>query len=199
MRQADGIEISATVAGAAIQAHFFDAQFERWQRCVLADVLRQHLVHRHAGVHGTFFRVRAAQKYGGGSGVIRSGIGADAAGRRMRQIAHHTNTVAQFFERLEAFRKLERGAFLRGGPFVHRCAVRDVDTAEPGLRDRGGLGQRRLRGNHRIQQGQRERYPHTAQKRSPGQMFFGNEHDPSPLNPLSWPWSATGAASFILI
>ena len=168
----DGVEISATVARAAIQTHFLDAQFEGWQRRVLADVLGQHLVHSHAGVHRTLLRMRAAEEDGGGTGVIRAGIGADAAGRRMGQVAEHTNAVAQFLERLQAFREFEPGAFLRGRPFVHGGAVRDVDTAESGLGDRGGLGQRRLRGNHGVQQRQRERDTHAAQKRSPAANAF---------------------------
>src|ERR1700685_3695658 len=97
----------------------------------------------------------------------------------MRQITDHANAVSQFFERLEGFGKLERGTFLDGGPFVHRGAVRDINAAESGLGNRGRLAQWRLRGNHRIQQRQRERNSHPAQKRSPRQMLFSNEHLPS--------------------
>ena len=83
--------------------------------------------------------MRAAQEDGGGTGMIRPGIGANAAGRRMRQVAHHTHVVAQFFKRLQALGEFEPGTFLRGGPFVHGGAVRHVDTAESALGRGGGL------------------------------------------------------------
>src|SRR5215831_12261713 len=117
----------------------------------------------------------AAQKNRGGTGVVSACIRPNSAGSGMSQVAHYANTVAKLFERLQAFREFKPGAHLRGSPFVHRGAMRDIDAAKAALGKRGRLSKRRLCGDHRIQKGKRQGDSHAAQKRPTRQMSFGDE------------------------
>ena len=81
------VEVGAAVAGAAAQADFFDAELDRRQRRVLADVLGGQLIHGHADADGIFLRRAAAQEDRRRARVLRAGVGAGGAG--VHEIADH--------------------------------------------------------------------------------------------------------------
>src|SRR5215469_15505304 len=94
----------------------------------------------------------------------------------MREIADHAETIAIFFKRAERFGKRKVLAFGGRRPFVHRGAMRNIETAEPCFWKSGGVFQRSLRRYHGFQKRQRDRDTRTAQKCPPGKMLFADEH-----------------------
>jgi hypothetical protein len=83
---------------------------------------------------------------------------------------------AETFERLQDDRQLEVGADFLRHPDVHDRAVRDVDRAEAQRPGGRCLGQRRVRGHHRIEQGQGNRGSDAFQDRAAGQVLLAAEH-----------------------
>ena len=124
-RRAPGnrVEVGAAVAGAAAQAGFFDAQLERRQRRVLADVLGGDLIHRHADTHGVFLRTAAAEEDGRRARVLGAGVGAGGAG--VHEVADHGHVIAILLERAESLRELEPAPSAAG---VHLAIVAPCGT-----------------------------------------------------------------------
>ena len=80
VRQDNRVEVGAAVTGAAAQADVLDAELDRRQRRVLADVLGGDLVERDADAHGILLRPPAAQENRRRARVLGAGIGAGGAG-----------------------------------------------------------------------------------------------------------------------
>jgi hypothetical protein len=129
-------------------------------------VVHEHLVDGFAAVHRALLGMRAAQEHRRGAGVIGARVGSFASCHRMSEVGDHGESVAQLVERLQRLGELEAGAFLRGRPLVHRGAVRHVDAAEAALGESGRVHQARARGNHRVEQRQRQRDTHSLQERA---------------------------------
>ena len=93
-----------------------------------------------------------------------------------RHAAQHQQLIAEWGERLQQRRQLERRPL--GGrlpaPDVH--SVRRVDDAEAAHWLGGRLRERRQRRHHAVEQGQRDRRAKAAQKRPPGQAQFRDNH-----------------------
>ena len=89
--------------------------------------------------------------------------------------------IPERLERFQDFGKLEAGAFGCGRPFVHRCAMRNINAAEPRLRTCRGLAERCLRRNHRLQERQRHGYARASKKCAAGKALLCNEHKRAPL------------------
>jgi hypothetical protein len=62
--------------------------------------------------------------------MIHSGVAADSARLRMREVADHQKTVPVLFKRLQTFGELEARAHGCGRPSVHRRAIRHIDASE---------------------------------------------------------------------
>ncbi len=161
----DRIEVGAAVTRATAQADVLDCKLDRRQRRVLSDVFRSNLVHGHADPNGIFLRLPATEKNGSGARMFGSGV---RPGRSlMGQIADDAEAIAIFFERAERFGELKILAFARRRPLVHGGAMRNVEAAETGLRNRRRVPERRLGRYHRFEQRQGDGHTCAAQKRSP--------------------------------
>ena len=118
----------ADVAGADQSAVILGGQFERRQRCFLADLLRGDLIDGDARVNvGAVgaLGVNAVEEHGRGAGVVAAVIaGSGGRGHLVGQVADHHHLILERFERGQRAGKLER-AFLGGRPVGHDAAVRD--------------------------------------------------------------------------
>ena len=147
---------------------------ERRQLRLATEVLRGHLIDGRAEHHRrpapsplAVPRVHAAQPDGRAARMVAVAV-AERIGLPMRQPAEHEQLIAHRRERAQNRRQLEAGAHCFGNERVLDDAVRRaVDEADPPRRgDLRGGGQRR---HHRIQQGERQRGAHAAQKGPPRQ------------------------------
>ena len=64
----------------------------------LSQFLREDLVDRCSDLHFLLLRMRTAQEYGGGAGVIRACIGVHARSVGVARIRNHVDTVPVFFQ-----------------------------------------------------------------------------------------------------
>ena len=140
--------------------------------------------------------MRAGQEHGRRAHVVLGAARVLAFPRRdlrVRKIADDAELIAKRRERLQDLGELEVLARFRRRPLVHRRAVRDVDAAQTALRPGCGLSERGARGNHRVQQRQREGGAGAAKQRAARQMFLRDEHAvPSARSPAA---AAARAAS----
>src|SRR6185503_4872257 len=81
-------------------------------------------------------------------------------------------------ERLENAAELTERTNRLGRPLAHDRAKGEVHECETRHRSGGGGGQRRARGNHRVQERQRDGGAHAAQKGPPIEVHLRDEHLP---------------------
>src|SRR5262249_25985414 len=122
---------------------------------------------------GVLMRHAAREENRGRTRVLGAGIGAGC--RLMSKIAHHTDTIPVLFKRAEAFGELKILSFSSGCPFVHRCAVRNIEASQTRLWDRRRVFQGRLCRNHGFQERQRNCHTGATQKCAAGKMLLRDE------------------------
>ena len=154
------IAIGAAQPFAAAQAGVLDHQLQRWQRRVLAQVLRRHLVHRDAEPRlRAGGRLRAAEERGGRAVVVAGGA-ARTIGQRMAEVGDDIDVRAIGRQRLQDLAEGEIAPFVLRRPARHGGAVRKIDRTEAGPRRGHGRHGR----HHRVQQRQRQRRARAAQQ-----------------------------------
>src|SRR6185503_17932007 len=95
----------------------------------------------------------------------------------VRQVAEDRQVFPERFERPEDLRELEVRALLCGCPLAHDRAVRHVDEAKPRERRRRRLCQRLRRGNHAVEERQRDGHAETSQDCATGDGLLRHDHD----------------------
>src|SRR5205823_2753664 len=137
-----GVEIGATggtVADADHVGDIFNAELERGDGRILADLLGNHLVDSGAGANvltGSVLGQRAAEPGGATGGVARASLLALVLG----EIAEDIEAVAEGFERLQDGRDFVVGAGCLGNPFIENDAVGRSEERRVGKEWRSGWG-----------------------------------------------------------
>ena len=157
---ANGMRVGAAQnsrAGAGVGRRIH-RQLERRDLCLVGEVPREQLVHRHIGDHLDF--VAPAPRR---SGQKRSRCaGMDVVPVRA-QPGKHEHLVAKRRQRLEDGRQLERAPVPFRRPVLHRHPVRNVEGLEPVHRCSRGARRRRQRREHRVEKRQRDGRPQSPQ------------------------------------
>ena len=162
-RPRNRVGVGAAVAPVAVAevAGVLDAELDRREDRVLAVLLRDHLVDRHAQVRadGVAPRTRARQQHRAARVIAARLL---VGGHRLRHVeaADEHHAVAERLERLGDERELEVPAFLDRAPVAGRGAVRVPDADEAPHGRRGGQPQRREGGHHRVEQRQGQGHAH---------------------------------------
>ena len=161
----------------------FRRHFQRRQRRVLADDLRDHLIESHGHVcPGTAAGVRtsATEPRRRREAVNRAG------GGRVLEIAERRHVLLVRLERGKNRAEFEIGAGAAGRPLVHGGAmggvvhdraVGHVEEAHSQLRRRGGLSKSRSGRHHGVEKRQPQSHSGALQHRSPRKMFLRDEHE----------------------
>src|SRR6202011_2258396 len=89
--------------------------------------------------------------------------------------AYYAQLVPEWLERLEDRGKLEIRAVADWIPLGHNHAMRDIAGGKAENRLGCGPGERRLRRNHRIQQGQGDSDTHSTEKHPAVKVLLGDE------------------------
>ena len=118
-------------------------------------------------------RVHTRQPHGGSAGMIAVSV-AEVVCLPVRETAQHRDAIANGSQWAQDRRQLEVLPRRGGDPHRLNRAVWNVDESKP---DRRLDGSRRQRRNHRIQERQRNRCAHPAQKSPPRQSSLGDDHD----------------------
>ena len=177
----DGVHVGAAVAdvaGADKAGEVLGGDFERGERRILPDRLRDHLVDG-----GLVADIHPLGLLGRDAGKPHRRRGRVPARRRILraiQAAHDTHLIAEALERLQDRRELEPRALRRRRPLRLNLAVRHVDRSEAPHRRSGGPRLRCHRRHHRVEQRERERDSHPSQERSAWQRAFADQHHGSP-------------------
>ena len=184
-----GVDARVAVGAAAGLIDRLDGELHRWNRRVLAELLRVQLVHRDADFDiGSFgqLRVRLRVHDGARAEMIAAHFGSRHGFRHARVgVADDRQVIAKPLQRAEAaFADVELPAGRGGTPEIlgqtvlaaARRAVDllDADKAGAACRPRG----RRLRergscGNHRVEKWQRDGGAHTTQHGATRQVLLG--------------------------
>jgi hypothetical protein len=168
---AEGQRCIGTAAARSALNDGLGSEFQRRQRCLLADHLRDHLIESRSHM-----RSRTAASIGPrGAEPRRRVVGVNRAGAgRILQIAERSHVLLVGLQRGEDRAEFEIGARTARRPFihgrsvrgvVHDRAVRNIEKAGAHLRRCGGLTKRRCRGQHRIQKRQSQTHSGALQNR----------------------------------
>ena len=167
--------VDARIAVVALTHHLeqIHRQLQRRQQCFLADLLRSDLIDRRAQVVvralGPFRRGRAEE--GGVGGRMGAGIGV-----LQLQVGDHRQLIHDRAQRLERGRQLDQPALARRSPPADVASHRHVDKAQTTHRIGRRPGQSGHRGNHGIQQRERQAGAHTAQESPARQCLLCDHH-----------------------
>ena len=159
----------------------FRRHFQRGQRSVLADDLRDHLIesHGHVCLGTAGVRTSAAEPRRRSEAVNRAG------GGRVLEISERRNVLLVRLEGGKNRAEFEIGAGAAGRPFVHGGAMRGVvhdravghvEEARSQLGHRGGLSKSCARRHHGVEKRQPQSHSGALQYRSPRNMFLRDEH-----------------------
>ena len=174
-RPGETVHVDARVAVVAdprkrVEIH---RQLERRQLRFLADLLdreliggRAELIIRALGVLGE----RGAQE-AGVRRIVRPWIGI-----LQLEVRDDRQLVAHRSQRGEAGRQVSQHTFARRSPAGMVAPHRNEHIAEPRHRLGRCPGKRRCRGNHRVEQRQRQRGLQPPKERAPRQRLLGDDH-----------------------
>ena len=141
---------------------------------VEADLLRDELVHRHAGVNvGSAACSHVGEKRAGRTGVADAGV---------IETADHGQLLPEGRQRLHDWRHLEAGTRGLGRPVLHDHAHRHIHRREAHDGLGGCLADSAEGRHHAVKQRQRERRADTAQHCSATNGFLRDEHYSAPFD-----------------
>ena len=178
----DRVEVHAVEAGRArahIAGEVLGCDFDRRERRVLSDLLRDDLID--AGIGEDVLGLGSLRPYTGEEPGSTHGVIANLAARvRARQVGDEHELILVGLDRLEDRLDVESRPDDLRNPLLHDRAVRNVDGAEPRAGTRLRTRERRERREHRIKQRQCDGRADTSQERTAGQCDLGYEHQLTP-------------------
>jgi hypothetical protein len=179
-RERVDVDTAVAVVAVADQVVRVGRELERGQAGVAADRRRRDLIDRSRRLHRRAFRAHrmcAAQPAGAGPRMIAAAV-VEGFGLPVAEAADNHQTIAERLQRLQDLRHGEVGADPGRLPEVHRVvhrhAVGQIGESEPAGGRRRRSSRRRERGNHGVEQRQRQGRADPAQERPPRQRLFGN-------------------------
>ena len=192
-----GVDAGIAVRAAAGLVDRLDAELHRRDRRVRAELLDVELIHRRPDADVRSFgelRPAVREHDRARAEVVAADFGRlERFGHPRVGVADDRQVFAEGLERREAaFAQVEGPAGLLGIPEELRSAVLaapgravhllDADEARAvGRLAGGGLGERRAGGDHRVEQGQRDRSAQPSEGRATRHVLSGHNHDRSPF------------------
>jgi hypothetical protein len=171
------VHVRAAIAGNAsadITGKVFGRKFERRERRVLSDVLRENLIDTDA--HANVFRFRLLCQSAGEPARRTHRMIGGILSARTREVTDQRHLITEGFQRFENRLDLKRPVGGLRSPVVHHATVGQIDGAETERRFCLGLCERRHGRSHRFQERQSNGSAHAAQKCSPWQRLFSDDH-----------------------
>ena len=152
-----------------------DRQLQRRHLGLLPRLLGEDLIHRNPGIEPGFAgrRRHVGEKPRTG---FRVGAARTAGSRDAFQAAQHEHVLAKRRERAQGGRQLVGRPLGQRQIVLHDHAVGHIQHAEPVDRSGGRLLQRRERGDHAVEQRQRQHRSQPAQHRAPRDRLLCDDH-----------------------